>query len=447
MPANRPGQSTATRAESGLGGDFWRFFAGQTISNLGSSVTLFALPLLVYELTGSALNLGITTAAAFLPYLLFGLVIGAWVDRLDRKRLMIAVDVGRALVVATIPLLAALDTLRVEWIYLAAFVNSTLTIAFDSAEFAAIPSLVGDRDLVTANGRIQASYAAAQIAGPLLAGGLAAAMALEAVLLVDAASFLVSAASLSLIRRRFNVAEGTPRRGSIRRDVVEGLRYVLSHPVLRSISLMMALINFFGTTIYAQTVLFAKERFAAGDAQVSLLFSAGSAGTILLALAAGPLRKRLRFAPVALGALLLDGALTIALAFTPYFWVALPLQALIAGLGTLFNINTGSLRQTIVPNHLLGRVITIAGVLAWSANPLGALAGGWAIEQTGDVSLVFAAIGAITCLIAAAFWLFSPLGHAEDYLPTIGAPGEPATSAVAEREPEEATRLAPLTVR
>ena len=446
MAANGTGRAEAVGQSAGLGGDFWRFFAGQTISNLGSSVTLFALPLLVYDLTGSALNLGITTAAAFVPYLLFGLVIGAWVDRVDRKRLMIAVDVGRALVVATIPLLAVLGTLRVEWIYLAAFVNSTLTIAFDSAEFAAIPSLVGGKDLVTANGRIQASYAAAQIAGPLVAGGLAAAMALEAVLLIDAASFLVSAASLALIRRGFNVAEGAPRRSSIRRDVGEGLRYVLSHPVLRSISIMMALINFFGTTVYAQTVLFAKERFAAGDARVALLFSAGSAGTILLSLAAGPLRQRLRFAPVALGALLLDGALTIALAFTPFFWVALPLQALIAGLGTLFNINTGSLRQTIVPNHLLGRVITIAGVLAWSANPLGALAGGWAIEQTGNVSLVFAAIGAIICLIATTFWLFSPLGHAEDYLPT-GANGEPATSAVAELEPAEAAELERVAVR
>ena len=109
-----------------LSADFWRFLAGQTISNLGSSVTLFALPLLIYDLTGSAVNLGLAAAAQILPYLLFGLVIGAWVDRVDRKRLMIAADIARALVIATIPLLAWLDALSVWWVYGVGFVNSTI---------------------------------------------------------------------------------------------------------------------------------------------------------------------------------------------------------------------------------------------------------------------------------------------------------------------------------
>jgi MFS family permease len=145
-----------------ISADFAKFWLGQTISNLGSSVTVFALPLLVFKLTGSPLNLGVTMAVSFVPYLLFGLVIGAWVDRLDRKRLMLATDVARALLIATIPVLADAGALSVAWIYAIAFLQSTLTIAFDSAEFAAIPSLVsGKDDLVTANGRIQASYSAA----------------------------------------------------------------------------------------------------------------------------------------------------------------------------------------------------------------------------------------------------------------------------------------------
>ena len=92
--------------------DFWKFWVGQTISQLGSSFTFFALPLLVYKLTGSSVNLAVTTAAYFLPYLLFGLVIGAWVDRVDRRRMTIAVDLGRAAVLATIPLLSYLDHSR-----------------------------------------------------------------------------------------------------------------------------------------------------------------------------------------------------------------------------------------------------------------------------------------------------------------------------------------------
>src|SRR5258708_21703382 len=100
-----------------LSNELWKFWLGQTISNLGTSFTQFALPLLVFKLTGSALNLAITTAATFLPYLLFGLVIGAWVDRVDRKKLMIATDIARAAVIASIPLLASMDRLSVEWIY------------------------------------------------------------------------------------------------------------------------------------------------------------------------------------------------------------------------------------------------------------------------------------------------------------------------------------------
>src|SRR6478736_10533361 len=104
--------------------DFWKFWAGQTISNLGSSFTEFALPLLIFKLTGSALNLAISSAASFLPYLLFGLVIGAWVDRVDRKRLMIGTDIARAAVIASIPLLASVDRLSVEWIYLVTFLST-----------------------------------------------------------------------------------------------------------------------------------------------------------------------------------------------------------------------------------------------------------------------------------------------------------------------------------
>jgi len=237
----------------------------------------------------------------------------------------------------------------------------------------------------------------------------------EAILLLDAASFLVSAAMLSLIARPFN-APLTKRATSIRQDIVEGLRYVLSHPVLRNISLMMAMINMVGATVFAQLVLFAKQALRAEDSEVGLLFAAGGAGVVLLSLAAGPLRKRWSFGNVALGALMLSGLLTIAFAYTTSLWIAVVLWALVSGLGILFNINTGSLRQSIVPNHMLGRVISIAMVLAWSANPAGALAGGVLIERSGDVRLVYAVIGLLTFLIALAFRVASPLGNAERYL-------------------------------
>jgi MFS family permease len=409
--------SAAIQSAPRLGADFWKFFAGQTISSLGNAVTQFAFPLLVYKLTGSALNLGLTTAFTFIPYLLFGLPLGAWVDRLDRRRLMIVTDLLRALVIGSIPLLAALDVLSVWHIYAATFLTSTLGIAFDAAQFAAIPNLVGTGDLVTANGRILASYSAAGVLGPPIAGFLVSQTSAEATLTLDAASFVLSALSLVLIRRSFNPSSDAPtERASIRREMMEGLRYVLGHPVLRNISFMMAMINFLASTTAAQLIYFAKDRFDASDQQVSWLFSAGSAGIIVLSLAAGPLRRRYSFSRVALSALVLDGLLTILFASVGSYWIALPIWAVVSGCGILFNINTGSLRQAIVPNHLLGRVISIASVLAWSAIPLGTLTGGWLIEHTGNVAAIYTAIGALTAAIAIGF-SFSPLGRAEHYLP------------------------------
>ncbi len=419
----------------GLRTDFWKFWAGQTISQLGSSFTFFALPLLVYKLTGSSVNLAVATAAYFLPYLLFGLVIGAWVDRVDRKRMMIAVDLGRAAVIATIPLLSYLDALSVGWIYAGAFATATLTIAFDSGQFAALPNLVSTDDLVTANGRLQASYSAAMVVGPLLAGVLVAVVDLETVFLVDSASFVGSAVSLGLVRRSFNPEE-PPERKHILRDVSEGLRYVLRHPVLRNISLMMALINFVSATTFTQLVLFASVELDASDTQIAVLFAAGAAGVVCLGLAAGPLRRRLSFSVAALGAMMVEGVLGVVFAFNNVYAVGLVLWAAMSGVALFFNINTTSLRQQIVPSHLLGRVVSIASVLAWSAIPLGALLGGWAIEATDDVALVYAVIGALTFVIALAF-RFSALGHAEDYL---GAPDDTPPEAGPLPDPAVATR-------
>jgi MFS family permease len=400
-----------------LSPDFWKFWTGQTISQLGSSFTQFATPLLIFKLTHSAVNLGIAMAANFVPYLLFGLIIGAWVDRLDRKRLMITVDLLRGAVIALIPLLSVLKVLEVWHIYLIGFATSTLTIFFEASEFAAIPSLVGDEDLVTANGRIQASYSGAAVGGPLLAGLLMAVVKIETVFLVDAASFVVSAYTLGLVAVRFN-KEGEERKPStIRKDVAEGLHYVLRHPVLRNISAMMALFNFISVTTFTQLVLFAKVRLDASDARVGFLFSAGSAGVVVLGLLAGRIRKHMKFGPAALGSLFVIGLLTVAFAANRMYWLALVLWGLSQGLGIFFNINTGSLRQAIVPNHLLGRIISIAGVLAWSAIPLGSLLGGFIVKWSGNVALVYGGIGILSSVVALWFFFFSPLGRAERYLP------------------------------
>jgi predicted MFS family arabinose efflux permease len=398
--------------------DFWKFWAGQTISNLGSSFTQWAVPLLVYKLTHSAVSLGIATAATFLPYLLFGLLLGAWMDRVDRKKAMIVLDLLNAAVIFSIPLVAQFGHLSVWLIYLVAFIQTTIGIAFQAGEFAAIPSLVSTDDLVTANGRIQATYSAAQVAGPLLAGLLVSFMSIQWVMALDSASFAISALSLSLIHRSFNlVSEDKPKEATtILHDVREGLRYVLGHPVLRNISLMMALINFVGATTFTQLVLFAHDRLHVGARGVGALFAAGAGGVVVTGLLAGRLRKRFSFTALAMTSLMLMGATEVVFAGMHWFWAALPLWAAAGGLGILFNINTGSLRQAIVPNHMLSRILSIAAVLAWSAIPAGALIGGLVVKATGNVALVYGVIGILNICIAAFFRFFTALGDAQRYV-------------------------------
>ncbi|MDQ1468469.1 MAG: hypothetical protein QOH10_2884 [Actinomycetota bacterium] len=417
------GPSLSERREAQrLGRDFWFYFSGQVVSQLGSAFTAFALPLLVFRLTHSPTNLAFTMVANFLPYLLFGLFLGAVVDRVDRKRMMVGVDLARGAVIAVLPVLFLAGVLRVEYVYAVAFVQSCFGILFDAGEFAAIPSLVGTDDLVTANGRIMAANQGGQVLGPVLAGALVATMAPAELLFVDAASFALSAVTLAAISRSFNrvdgpqrLADGEPMFAGLVRDVREGLAFVWRHPVLRAISIMMAMINFVGASAYTQIVLFGKTTLQLSDARVGWLFAAGSAGVVVIGLAAGWFRRRLTFPVVALGALIVSGLTLTAMAYARWYPLVLLLWAASNGFGLLLNINTGALRQAIVPNELLGRIISIASVLAWSAIPLGALAGALFINVTGDVVTLYAGIGILTAVIAGGF-AFSPIRDGERYL-------------------------------
>jgi MFS family permease len=423
---SRPGRAMNGGARGDrLPVDFWLYFSGQATSALGGSFTQFALPLLIFQSTGSATSLGAGMAVTYLPYLLFGLVIGSIADRVDRKKMMIYSDVARATLVALLPLLALFGNLHVTWIYIVTFLQTTLRIFFDAGEFAGIASLVSKDQLVAANGRVQASYSAASVIGPVLAGLLVEVVPVVDVLFVDATTFLLSAVSLALIRRSFNDtlparSTGVRTRGlrllrSLAADIAEGLRYVWRHPVLRSISIMMALVNLFAATTDAQLVLFATRQLGATTSQIGFLYAAGGAGIVVLSLLAGPLRARFRFSRVALTALILYGAATIGLGLTSNYAVAALLWASASGLAILFNVNTLSLRQQIVPNSLLGRVTSIASVVAWSVIPFGALVGGVVITAVGSVSLTYATIGAVIVVVAIIF-SWSPLGHAERYL-------------------------------
>lgn len=402
-------------------GDFWKFWSGQTISTLGSSVSGFALPLLVFKLTNSPLNLALTLVFTVLPYLLFGLAIGAWVDRINRKRVMIGTDCARALVIASLPLLSVLSLSSVWWIYVVSFINATLTIGFTAANFAALPSLVEPDDLVAANGSIQASFSMASIIGPLVAGLLLVRVPLPLLLLIDAASFLVSAASLLLVKRSFNASASEQKiEVGIGTAIVEGLHYVLHSPIVFWLTLLLLLFNFILPTADVQIVWYAKHWLRVSDAQIGLLYASNGSGVVVFSLLTNRVRKHWSFGVVALGSMMAVGVATALMAFTHWYPFVLVIWALRGGVNVLFLISAYSITQRIVPNSLLGRVITFTRVLTWPTSALGALIGGLAILQTGNVGLIYGCVGLLIFLVAFAFW-FTPLGHAEHYVPEAKA--------------------------
>jgi len=232
---------------------------------------------------------------------------------------------------------------------------------------------------------------------------------LEAVLLGDALSFAVSALSLSVIVTSFGGHDRHrhPSERRLRSEIAEGLRYVLGDPVLRNLSLMLAVATFFYAPAAAELVYFAKERLRASDTQIGLLFGAGSLGSLLFALAAPMLARRLGIRARTFGAAALKGLLLVSLAAVARVWLGIAIWLLVLGFGTLFSVTSEALKQELVPNELLGRVRSITSVLSWSLIPVGALLGGVLVETTGSPSLLYACAGAGIAFVASFFFVAS----------------------------------------
>ncbi len=400
--------------------DFRLFWIGQIISSLGSTFTSFALPLLAFKITHSAFELGLTFMTTVLPYLLFGFVIGAWVDRLNRKYVMLLTDILRAATIACIPLLNVIGSLSIWWIYGITFISATLSIGFDAASFAIVPSLIPKEELVAANSRIGVSYSLTSIIGPLLAALLLLVLPVSKLFLGDAFSFLLSAGSIFFILRREQTRasdEQQKRDTTTLKDIEEGLRYIWQHTFLRWLMFLILLVNLVVPTIYAQFVLFAKEVLFTTDSQLSILYTAEGVGVVIVSLMANTLTKKFSASRVLIGSLMLQGSLIVFLALLHNYVAALFLWGACLGLSSLFNIIVYSLGQLIVPEHLLGRVVIFARVITWSSSPLGVLLGSWLIEKTNNVALVYTGIG-VLCFLIPVFFLFTPvITSIEQFLP------------------------------
>ena len=393
--------------------EFLKLWSGQAISKIGSTITSVGLPLTAALVLGaSPMQMGILAGSNGTGVLVFGLFAGAWADRLRRRPILIAADLARAALLATIPVAAVWHRLNMAHLYAVATLAGILTVLFDVSYQAYVPTLVNRAELVEANSKLALTESIADVTGPGLTGLLVQLITAPMAILLDAFSFVCSALSVWLIRR----PEPRPEPSlapHIGREIAEGLRASWRNPLLRALLQRAGGGAFFAGFYGSLYFLFAVRELHISAILLGAILSVGGASNVFGALLAERLLHRLGLGRMLIGAAWMIGLamLLVPLAHGP---VALCTAFLVAAqLGDMawpiYNINETSLRQAIVPHHLLGRVSSAGHLLFWGALPLGGLAGG-AIAQTIGIRQTML-IGALGYLLSTLWLTFSPVRH------------------------------------
>jgi MFS family permease len=389
--------------------DFRRFWTGQTISLFGDQITLLAVPLVgVLILHAGPAQMGYLTAANLAPYLLFSLHGGAWVDRRGRRRqVMIAADVGRAILLASVPIAYALDVLTVGQLYAVAFLTGTLSMLFFVSQTTLFVSLVPRERYLEANSLVHGSRAFAYVGGPSVAGGLIQALSAPYALVADAGSFLASALFLG----RIEPVEPPPS-GDEPGHVIAGARFILRSPIVRSALGATATINFFNFAFFALFILYATRYLDVRPGLLGVVLGAGAVGGLIGAAVTPRIGRQLGVGPAfLLGCMLFPAPiLLVPLAGGPQPLVLamLFLAEFGSGLGVMIlDISGGSIFAAVVPDQLRARVSGAYLVVNYGVRPLGALFGGALGSAIGVRSTLWVATGGA---VAGFLWLLpSPL--------------------------------------
>jgi MFS family permease len=365
--------------------DFLKLWTAETVSVFGSAITQLALPIIAATtLKVSAFEFGLLTTIEFLPFILFSLPAGVWVDRLRRRPILIVGDLGRAVAIASIPVAFALDSLTIWQLYVVGFVNGCLTVFFDVAYQSYLPSIVARDQLVDGNSKLEITRSASQILGPGAAGLLIGILRAPFAMALDAASYLWSAAFVFLIRRPEPPVEPHDEavhgpRPSMRTEVALGLRYVTGHRWLRSIAATTGISNLFGSVILAILILYlVRERNLSAEV-IGFAFSIGALGVLTAALTTTVVTRRLgvgRMLVLMAGGFSLSGLL-VAAAPDALIFPALAAYGFLGGYcGTGWNINQVSLRQAITPPRMQGKMNATMRFIVWGTMPVGSISGG-----------------------------------------------------------------------
>jgi MFS family permease len=391
--------------------DFVKLWSAETVSQFGTQFTLLALPLAAIDvLHASAFEVAALTTVEFLPFLLVSLPAGVWVDRLPRRPILIAGDVTRALLLASIPLVYAVGQLTMGQLYVVAFLTGIATVFFDVAYQSYLPALVERDQLIDGNAKLEISRAAAQLGGPGLAGIIVNALRAPAAIAVDAVSYIGSALFIFSIGKVEQAPERVESR-RLRTELREGLRYVLTHPFLKNIAACTALFNFFGNLGFAILLVFARRELGLSPLAIGLALTVSNVGPLLAAFNAHRISSRFGVGRTIIGASVIGGPMFLLVPFAPHGNAALTFLVPAFVLGgfsnVIYNVTQVSLRQAITPARIQGRMNSVMRFIVWGAIPLGALIGGLLASRIGVKETLI--VGGIGCCLPFLPVLFSPV--------------------------------------
>jgi MFS family permease len=401
--------------------DFLRLWTGETISQFGSQVSQLAIPLTaILVLDATAFEVAALTTVEFLPFIIFTLPAGVWVDRMRRRPILITADVCRALLLGSIPIAYFLDVLELGQLFVVGFLFGICTVFFDVAYQSYLPSLVERNQIIEGNSKLEITRSAAQIGGPGLGGVLIEVFTAPYAVLLDAVSFAASGLAIFRIR----AVEETPptversdgKKPSMWTELKEGLRFVLSNPNLRAQAGCTSTSNFFSSVAFSIILVYAVRELDLSAGLIGFVFSLGALGGLLAALTATRISARFGIGPTTIVMAAFFGPTMILYAVAPSGTAAVPLlvtaQLIFGFTVVVYNIVQVSYRQAICPPRLQGRMNSVMRFIVWGTIPLGTLAGGALASWIGlRETIVVGAIGGGL----AVFWIvFSPQRHLRD---------------------------------
>jgi MFS family permease len=387
--------------------DFGIFWTAQTLSVLGDSFALIALPLLVLQATGSVARMGLLTGVGGAAAVLAAVFAGVVVDRADRRRLLIACDLVRMVLYGLIPVVWLFGP-QLWLLYVVLPLCEAVGTFFAVGYVTVVRSLVSSDRLTEANGRLNSTAAAAGVLGPLGAGLVAAWTGPAAAVGVDAASFGVSAVCMLLVRFRARPADDRPpERTGLWRDMRTGASFLYGHPVLRSLTALLFVFSFLTFGLTDLVIYHLKHDLGHDDGTVGTVMACGALGTITGSLLVARVRRRLGFGWTWMGTVALCGPAVAGLGWARDVRVVAALGAAFLACVAIAGTCSMSLRQEVTPEPLLGRVTSAFWALQYSAAPIGAAVLTWSAEHRGTAPVGLVAGGC--CVLIAVTALFTPI--------------------------------------